>query len=245
MKVFVGTMESGEADFPQCVRAIKEQDHKHVTHVVISGMTESLAHQRLYATWEEVKADHELFLKVDADTVLAHEHVISDIVRLFQEQPRLTGMQAWLYDHMTAGNIFGLGCTRNTVAFTKAADPLYPDRVDLNHDLVMRGDSLPSSLNPAGYHCRYANDLQAFHFGVHRMLKGQRAVINRVHAAWMKDRDRVRAMVLIGCGLSHRFTTGHKFNYADDDFKRVFEEATQRYDEFVNDLVTGKQDRIK
>lgn len=236
MKVFVGTMESGEADFPACREAIMNQTHSPTFHYIVSGMTEPEAHRRLYEEWEAAKADFDLFLKVDADTVLAHPNVIAATVALFAANPRLTGTQAWLYDHMTATKIFGLGCMRNTVRLATRTNPLYPDRVDFSHDQVLRGDSLPDALNPAGYHCRTVNDAQAFHYGLHRMLKGQADTLARVRTAWLHHGGRDRALALLGSRRAPDFKQHLRFNYGDAEFQTALAETLQRLPELTTEM---------
>jgi hypothetical protein len=236
MRVFVGTMESGEADFDDCQAAIRRQTHKDVYHFVVSGLPEPEAHAALYEMWERVKSHHDLFLKVDADTVLAHDNVIAEHVALFAANPHLTGTQAWLYDYMTDGKIFGLGCMRNTVTLTKSTNPLYPDRVDEKHDQVLRGDALPAALNPAGNHCMHPTDRQAFHYGLHRTLKNQHENMDRVRAGWNRQRDRARALALLGAQAAPQFRKNLKFNYGDLEFHRAFQDAIDNFDERVKAL---------
>lgn len=230
MKVFIGTMTHGEGEFDECKRAISQQVDVDTSHIIISNLPEKEAHERLYTTWNSVKEGHELFLKVDADTVLAHEHVISDYVKLFEANVRLTGVQAWLYDHMTDTKIFGLTCLRNTVTVSPVVDKLYCDRADTGHDIVMRGDELPASLNPAGTHCQSATDTQAFHYGFHRGKKNQQDIRARVLKAWKRDKDRQRGIALIGFMLSAQSETT---NYDTFDFQRLYHEATSQYDTLV------------
>lgn len=233
MRVFVGTMESGEGDFELCKQAISQQVHPHVHHFVVSGLREHEAHQRLYEEWEVNRGAYDLFLKVDADTVLAHPNVVSDIVALFKLHPRLTGLQAWLHDYMTNDRIFGLGCMRNTVALTHKTDPLYPDRVDLTHDMTLRGDALSRSLNPAGNHCHHATDEQAFRYGVHRTLKNQRHVIDQVRRAWRANNDRTRAFALQGSERALSLRDGLKISYRDEEFQAEFANASVEHEAWV------------
>jgi len=225
MKVFVGTMESGEADFDACVAAIKCQTYPHVSHFIISGFSEPEAHQRLYDAWEGQRKQFNLFLKIDADTVLRHNKVIADIVSLFSTNPRLTGIQTWLYDYMTDGKIYGLSCMNNSIKLIRAVNSLYPDRVDEKHDQVIRGDALPASLNPAGDHCMHPTDRQAFHYGLHRALKGQVHNLDRVRAAHSHHHDRPRELALLGSRCAPQFAQSLKFNYTDPEFNAAFEQA--------------------
>lgn len=224
--VFVGTLYCGEGDYEKCRTAVLGQVDVSVTHCVISNMPEKVAHNQLWREWREAKAHHDLFVKVDADTVLASPWTLSQIVGVFRANPRVTGLQAPLHDYMTDGHINGLNAFDTRVIFNDTADGLFCDRnVDTNHDVVVRGPALPESLRPAGKHCHHATERQAFHYGLHRALKGQTHIIDSVRAAWEKHGDVIRAFALAGAAAN-----GHcaAHNYADAAFEEAFLEAQAR-----------------
>lgn len=236
MKVFIGTMESGEIDFPECIKSIRSQTHKDSCHFVVSGLTEPEAHERLYEAWNEAKSEFDIFLKVDADTVLLHNNVVADIVTLFETDKRLTGIQAWLYDYISDRKIFGLGCMKNSVPLRSGTHALYPDRVDEYHDKVLRGDELPLSLNPAGNHCMHPSNRQAFHYGLHRTLKNQHEAIACVKRAWLKEHDHSRGFVLLGSMMAHQFASHLCFNYLDQEFESAFQIAEVQYESLLKGI---------
>ena len=53
-------------------------------HEIISGLREHEAHNKLWEKWNSVKAKHDLFVKIDADTVLNDEHSLAKIAELFE-----------------------------------------------------------------------------------------------------------------------------------------------------------------
>ena len=232
-KVFVGTMFCGEGDFDECRRAINDQRGVSITHVIIAHRPEKEAHNSLWQAWRDVKADHDIFVKIDADTVLRSP----DTLRLISDQftdPRVTGLQAPLHDYMTDGHINGLNAFSPRVVFNDTRDDLYCDRaVDTGHDLVLREKLLPLDLIPAGNHCHFASEVQSFHYGVHRMLKGQTVTMDRVFNAWSRHRDRVRLFALVGAHMANRFANDRRYNYSDPELKAAYEEAVARYDELV------------
>lgn len=231
-KIFVGTLYSGEGDYLKCSQAIAKQSGVNVKHHLISNLPELEAHNKLWDDWDLIKNKYDLFVKIDADTVLAHDTVLQEICKLFVEQPRLTGVQCYLYDYFTDGLIYGLNCFSPKVQFTKLNDKLYCDRADTNHDIVLRGNTLPNSLNPAGYHCYHSSDIQAFHYGVHRALKNQTQIFKSVKQAWVKEQDRLRGLAIEGFNMAYLFQTNKSFNYDDDEFKIAFDIAVQNYEKF-------------
>lgn len=245
-RVFVGTMYTQEGDFQRSMDVIRSQKGVVTTHFIVAGLKEKEAHNALWHAWKDQRSSHSLFVKVDADTVLADECTLGTICRLFRRDPRVTGLQAPLHDYMTNGLINGLNAFSPRVVFNDTQDELYCDRqVDTGHDIVLRDASLPPELVPAGLHCHYANHKQAFHYGVHRALKGQASILNKVRTAWTANYDRVRAFALIGNHMSHRFVRDRKFNYSDPEFLAAYDEAERRYDELVAALTQGQFDRIR
>jgi hypothetical protein len=141
--VFVGTMFSGEGDFKYCCDAIKKQRSVGVTHCVITDLSEIDAHNKLWESWNNVKHSYDLFIKVDADTVLSHNNIIANILSVFEANPDLTGLQAPLYDYYTDSMINGLNCFTKDVVFNVTSDKLFCDRnVDTNHKQVFNSISI-------------------------------------------------------------------------------------------------------
>ena len=232
MKVFVGTMYSQEGEFDLCCQRVREQSGVQVTHFVVAGYDERTAHNSLWDEWNRQKSSHDLFVKVDADTVLAGHDTLFRVAELFKSNPRVTGMQAPLYDYMTDGQINGLSAFCPAVIFNRSKDGLFCDRgTDSGHDIVLRESDLPAELTPAGFHCTSSTHRQAFHFGLHRALKNQAKVIVKIAQAWMIDRDKTRAYALAGAQSAHRFRHGCDFNYSDPKFVAVFEEVRSSIEE--------------
>lgn len=221
-RVFVGTMSCGEGDLEECIKSLCFQTGVDVTHELISGLPEREAHNRLWDSWRSVKDNFDMFVKLDADTVLTHEHVLSEFWNLMSSNARITGIQAPLLDYFTDGMINGLNCFSPRVIFNESSNDLYCDRnVDHGHDIVIRSDMVPERLRPAGRHCFFSTEEQAFHFGLHRALKNQVSTMVAVSQAYHKYRDPLRKLALLGAQVSNQFSGGG-FNYVDDKFQTAF-----------------------
>lgn len=234
MKIFVGTMYSGEGDWERCLAAVAGQKNVDFTHFLIQNLPEKEAHNMLWNAWRGAKANHQLFVKLDADVVLRDENTLASINECF-ENPRVTGMQPYVHDFFTDSKIHaGLTCFSTHVVFEDTKDDLMCDRgVDFNHDIVLRSPNLPESLDPAGYHCHHSTLLQAFHYGHHRALKNQTSTMIKVRAAWHANgHDKVRGMAILG-ELHAQQSREH--NYTDENFNKAFDHALDNYDE----LITG------
>lgn len=236
-KVWIGTMFCDEGDFAKSKESITNQAGVDVRHHVIVHMPEKEAHNALWRAWREFrdKNPQAIFVKVDADTVLRHKQVLSTIVDIFANNARVTGIQCPLDDYFTGGHINGLNCFGPKVIFNDTGDDLFCDRnVDVNHDVVLRAPDLPESLTPAAKHCMHATPTQAFHFGLHRMLKGQYHVIDQVRSMWKVHGDKIRGMALLGAKNAH--TVGRRFNYTDRDFVLLSYEVNKNYHKLIKEL---------
>lgn len=244
-RVFVGTMFTQEGDFQKAAAQIQAQEGVIVRHFIVADLKEKEAHNALWHAWKEARDDQDLFVKIDADTVLASPQTLAQICALFAADPRVTGLQAPLHDYMTNSLINGLNAFSPKVIFNDTQDELYCDRaVDTGHNVVLRERDLPAELIPAGYHCHHANEMQGFHYGVHRMMKGQKSIIHQVTVSWDRDRDRIRGFALIGALMAGRFFKDRRFNYSDVEFIAAFEEAVKNYDDFTTDIAAGRFDRV-
>jgi len=231
-RIFVGTMYCGEHDFAECCDAINSQAGVNVTHHTITDMNEKDAHNALWSIWNACKHNHDLFVKVDADTVLTCK--LLDIWKLFESNSNVTGMQAPLMDYMTDGFINGLNAFSPRVVFSETKDDLLCDRnVDSNHNVIILSTMVPECLRPAGLHCFHSSGIQAFRYGVHRALKNQTSIISRVCDAWKKHRDRIRGMALMGIQAAYLFKDNHKCNYKDAELIEAYAEAEKNYEELA------------
>src|ERR1700680_4550668 len=116
-KIFVGTMHMQEGDFQACLASIQAQENVVVSHVIISGLKEKEAHNALWNAWRQQGPYNDLFIKIDADTVLANTNILRNFWDLFQTNPRITGVQAPLHDYFTDSFINGLNSFSKKVVF--------------------------------------------------------------------------------------------------------------------------------
>ena len=239
-RIFIGTLYCGEGDYVECFNALASQKSVSVKHVVIENQPEKEAHNQLWAAWREVQhSGFDMFVKVDADTVLAHDEVLLELWKLMSSNPRITGIQATLLDYFTDGNINGLNCFSPKVTFRDTTSDLFCDRqVDVDHDIVLKAvdvNKITTRLRPSGFHCFRTTEKQAFHFGLHRALKGQHDVLDRVKNAFEIHGDRMRGVALLGADSAPVFRDGC-FNYNDERFQQMFETVLKRYEDRITTL---------
>ena len=124
-KIFIGTMYSGEAEFNESTNIIESQKGVNVKRLVIENLNEIDAHNKLWEAWNKTKNQYDLFVKIDADTILNHDLCLHNIWNLFQQNPRATGAQLLLHDYYTQQHIAGLNCFTPKVIFKKSKRILF------------------------------------------------------------------------------------------------------------------------
>jgi len=195
-RIFVGTLSCGEAEFEEACQAVQQQQGVLITHHVIADQPEYFAHNMLWQAWLEQRQAHDLFVKVDADTILNRQTALSEIAELFKN-PEVTGAQILLQDFFTDGLIAGLNAFSPSVQFRPSRSRLFADHADFGHRTVLKGASV-ASLAPIGWHCRYPHPYQAFHYGFHRALKKQHDVVVKLARAWRANPIEGRSWALAG-----------------------------------------------
>lgn len=236
-RVFFGTMYSNEAEFEESKSSVLSQTGLSVIeHATIFDLPEKEAHNTLWREWEERKHAFDLFVKIDADTVLRSHDSISRVWELFAADINVTGAQLRLHDYFTNDLIAGLNFFTPVVNFSTSPD-LYCDRVDTNHNVVLKGD-IVSHLEPIGFHCKNPNAMQSFHFGLHRMLKNQVTTLKKVWANWQIYHDSAREFALVGAAAA-AFNSS-LFAGSNNGYKSsVFLDAFKHYSELDHDLITS------
>ena len=246
-RIFVGTLASGEAELEACCEAVRMQSGVAVTHSVIENLPELEAHNALWDAWDKARDQHDLFVKIDGDTILGRPTALVEIAALFARND-VTGAQILLHDYFTDRLIAGLNSFSKQVIFRRGTDRLFTDRVDMNHRIVLKGVEV-QHLAPIGWHCRYPHPRQSFHFGLHRALKKQRDVIARCAEVWSRERDAARSWALTGA-MAAGWKMRKEFDYSSRRFEVSFSDyegspdRLQKLEEFVRKLHSNREGRF-
>jgi hypothetical protein len=167
-RVLVLTLYSGEAEFDRCRSSLEQQEYPLWEQRIIENLPNIEAHAQLYET---IMAEHEnfkLFLKLDADMVLADPKVLGDLVRVFEQRPELDHLVVAVTDWMTDSRIIGAHLFSNRVRWKRHEETLYVDPDPEFPGRKLMVDNPPRDLI---LHAGDPSPLQAFHFGAHRALQ--------------------------------------------------------------------------
>lgn len=197
-KILVGTLSCSEAEVALCCEQIANQSGVDIHHVLFENLTELEAHRKIFGLWNEKRSNYDLFVKIDADTVLNSKDALINAWSFFENDTDVTAIQVGLYDFFTKKMIAGLNMFRPNVYFDLPEDKLFCDRVKENgHRKVLTIEDT-KSLYPIGDHCRFPSDKQAFHFGYRRWAKGQVEIIRDLLNSWLIEPEIGRLWALSG-----------------------------------------------
>jgi len=167
-RVLVLTLFSGEREFERCRSSLEQQEYRSWEQRVFENLPNTEAHARLYETVMAESENFGLFLKLDADMVLADSKVLGDLVRVFEQHSNLDHLVVAVTDWMTDSRIIGAHLFSNRVHWQRHAETLY---VDPDPEFPGRKLAVNDPPRDLIQHAGDPSPLQAFHFGAHRALQ--------------------------------------------------------------------------
>lgn len=167
-RILVGTLYCGENEYDACCSSIKSQTHKLWEHFTISDKPNKEAHDSLYEQFMERASDFELFIKVDADMVLARPTFFEEAAQWMQAHNDIDNLQVAVQDFFSNRLIGGLHVFRSTVRWERDDENVFVDHCPVAPD---RRHTDFRSLAPAAKHCPHPSAFHSFHFGMHKGVK--------------------------------------------------------------------------
>jgi hypothetical protein len=235
--IFVGTLFNGEAEFNKHLESISHQVGIKFHHHIIKNLSEHKAHKQLWSDWQENRSKFDLFVKIDADTILNRKSALLEISKLFDD-PNVTAAQIRLKDYYSNSLINGLNAFSPAVKFRNKSKKLFPDRVDYNHKKILFADAT-QKLEPIGYHCLFPNNRQAFYYGYRRMLKKQYSILKLVAREWTINQDETRLWAIRGAQSAKKFIFLNKLyssRYTEIFYQNQINKNDNLIDKFVSEL---------
>lgn len=156
-----------ENEFKQCIESIKKQTHQNFEYFIVQNLPNKEAHDKLYRTFMNKTSEFDLFIKVDADMVLARNTFFEEVEEKMQKEKKTEDLHIALHDYYTDSLIYGLHVYRNTVKWSTNDENIFVDRNTSKINVSL--DS--SELAPAAVHSPDPSPFQAFHFGLHKAIK--------------------------------------------------------------------------
>lgn len=235
-KILVGTLYSGETQFPYCVTSLERQNYQNWEHKVFRFLPNKQAHDALYRYFMRSSGNFELFVKLDADMIFLRETCFQEIITLFEKNTNLVHLQSAVHDWLTDSPIMGLHVFRNDTRWNISGEKLF---VDLQPEI--NGEKLDLWDHPAPFvvHNPNPSKFQAFHFGVHRALKAiqpfrlvfrenqyhaQTDMLKKIWKNFMASNDMRQGHASLGAYLVFQGKIQrHWYDYTNPDLKRRYQ----------------------
>lgn len=230
MKILVGTLNSGENEYDECLASIKNQTFQNFDHLIIKNLPEREAHNKLYQTFLDQADTYELLIKVDADMVLCSPFFFEEIEKRMADNPNIDVYSVAVYDFFSGELINGLNTYRNKVRWDFDSNTIF---VDIPEIELEKTHFDQTELAPAAIHCKNPSNLQAFHYGVHRGLKSIQKIHSTTHWAFLektwenflREKDPRIGLAVLGAELVYagEFTKGD-IDYTNPRVSQVLEQ---------------------
>lgn len=169
MKILTGVLYTVENEFDQCIESIEKQTYKDHDYFIIEKLPNKEAHDKLYQTFMDNSEKYDLFIKVDADMVLARDTFFAEVVNYFATYPEVDDLQIAVHDFFTNRLIYGLHVYSNRMKWKQEEESIFVDWSEERGSYKRVNDKV--NLAPAAYHCPNPSKFQSFHFGLHKAVK--------------------------------------------------------------------------
>lgn len=247
MKIFVGTLYSGENEFEECRSSIRTQTYTNYDHYVIENLPNKEAHVTLFKTFLEKSNEYDLLIKIDADTVLLRNSFFQEVIDKMIANPWLDVFCVGISDFYTGSIINGIATYRNNVRWNFDDSSMFVDIPLVTNDHYQYDASV---LAPAAIHCKNPTPFHAFHFGVHRGLKSIQRIHSTSHWKIMKSvqqnfnltADRRLGLAVLGSELVYLgMFRKEDVDYTNSKMRNVF----SQYENFSANELSEKIQRLQ
>ncbi len=242
MKILVGILHCIENEFGDCIESIEAQTLKTRDHFILSNLPNKDAHDTLYRTFMDRAQDFDLFIKIDADMVLARPRFFEEVAQHFNNSSDLSHLIVAVHDWFTDKSIMGLHVYRSDYRWEVTSETLF---VDVFPE-IGKVEKDRSQLAPAALHCPNPSPFQAFHYGVHKGTKFLQSGTKQVAESFRDthwrhfksinkhiSRNRDRRLLLTKAGFIHALKNDFGAPEVQYDSKRT-REAFEFWDSLSN-----------
>lgn len=168
IRVAVGVLSAGEPSLQRALTSIEAQTDVRVELIHIADQPKWEAHRQLFARFNDMTADHDLIVKVDADMEVVHPRLFAALGKMFLHCDDVDHIPVMVDDWLSGRRIWGLNSWRGGVTWTDEPPDLLTDRAPN----TARRTLPPLDLGiPLVLHASDPSPRQALRYGAHRALK--------------------------------------------------------------------------
>jgi len=209
-KVLILILNSGEGELEKSIEVLKSQTYKNWSKVVFSNLDNKTAHDTLYSYIMSHSKEYDLFIKLDADMVVASSQILEEVVNYFEKNPNMDQGNFAVHDVMSDQDIMGLLVFTNKAKWNGSNEKLF---VDYTPSIPGKRLLIWSKPSPVAWHCINPTPFQSFHYGAHRAMKAlqrDRKIANKIQSAiqwhllyrvwriFIRTFDKNRALMMAG-----------------------------------------------
>lgn len=191
MRLYIGTLYSGENELEACIAKVQSQTYRDFEHFVFRFLPNKEAHDTLFRDFLS-RPEFGILVKIDADLVLREDTFFERVVTLFRERPDIDLVEFVVYDQFEMVVNMSLNCYRQGFGICDKG-PLFVDRIT---DIPKRRRMVSDYVSAV--HCPNPSDYQAFHFGFHAQLKERHVSVANTFRAYLRSGLRSRGLALCG-----------------------------------------------
>lgn len=165
MRVLVGVLEAGEAEFDRCLASVYEQRELDVSTVILRSRPNKVAHDELYSNFMSRSTEFEYFFKLDADMTLRSPDSLRALVSAVRSKGAAHAL-SYVFDHPSSLAIPGVQIFRSDSRWEGSDEQLnvdYPPRLTGESMLIIDPIYVDHMSSPSHY--------QLFRYGIHKALK--------------------------------------------------------------------------
>lgn len=164
----VGILYAGEPSLFRVLTCLETQESVALRTVLIGHHPFAEAHERLYNIFDARRAEHDVFVKVDADMEIVEPRLLAALGETFQTNPTLDEIILGVDDWMSGERIMGMVAWRRGTRWKDAPSPLF---ADLPATAVRSTLKIMDAPRPLVLHATFPSVAQSLRYGAQRGLK--------------------------------------------------------------------------
>jgi len=237
MRIFVGTLYSGENELSGCIESVCKQTYEDHVQFFFEGLPKKEAHDEENKTFAE--SDFDILVHLGADTVLTDNYFFNGLVKNFTNNDWLQQITVPLWDFFSNQVIWGINAYHN-IEWEERDERVFTDFMPIRKGCEVK------IYHIVGIHCPNPGWFQSFHYGAHKAMKileadrrGYKArkeyfqdIINKTNIHYKKNNDVRLLLCVMGArfGIAKDLKSEH-LDYTNPYLREQFDHIIGRDDE--------------